>query len=1188
MATHKEKLEALDGNEAAVHVAYGLSEYMYIYPITPSSTMAERADAWAATNKLNAFGIVPQVFQLQSEGGAAASLHGCGAAGSLGSTFTSSQGLLLMIPTLYKLAGERIPSVLHIAARQVGAAGTSIFGDHSDVMAIRMTGLAMVSSASAQESMDNALACHIASIAAMHPVAHIIDGFQTSHSLASCIKIPYSDIAKLIQHDKIAEFRKTGLHPSAPHQRGTVVSRMEWMQMAEASTAHASHFVEEIEKAWEAVSQLTGRPAHKPFKYFGAPDATRVIVVMGCTGLTVEETVEAMIAEGQKVGVLRVRLFRPWSEKHFLAALPPTVKSIAVLDRTREPGASGEPLLLDVVNTLYAERPDIIVVGGRYGLGDKAFNPPMVTAIFANLDSKTPRRNFTVGINDDVSGLSLPLGPVPKALQGPRPGLQQATLWGLGSDGTVGACHMALRLLCSGAGLQVQGQFHYTAHKSGGVTMSYLRFGTSAIKAQYPVDSAGYVACHHVSYIGRYPVLSNARKGAVVVVNAPWKTAEDVPQVWRKELAKREVTLYAIDATAVAGRLSGLALTAVFLNLGVGGVIDPAKAIALLKDEARTTFAKKGEEVIAKNIKAIDAAIAGVIKIDVPQAWLSADVPQVAPLDPRGCPLPEFVTEIKTPLQRLEGDVIPVSTIEKLVPGGRVPSGTTRQEKRGIADVVPSWIPDKCVQCNLCATACPHAVIRPFLLTKQEKEKGGFSDAQVRVAQGAPGKDGYFFRIQTSPLDCTGCSVCATVCPAKALEMKPALEMFKAETDNWEFISRNVPARNDLYPVDTIKGMQFTQPLFEFSGACAGCGEAPYIKMLTQIVGERGIFACASGCNAAYAFAFGSNPYCTTPQGRGPAVAHSLFEDTAEFGYGIALAQIGRRDAYAKKIKEFLDAPESKNPELEELCKLLAAWYDTKTDVEANEKARIALTPVLEKFQAAAPAIKEIWEGAENLRKVSVWCIGGDGWANDIDFGGLEHVMSQGVEIKVLILDTEVYSNTGGQQSKSTPTGAVHKFAAGGKKSPKKDIAGNFMSTHGSSVYVATINLNANMNQALRAFREAEAFKGPAIIVAYSPCIEHGIEGSSPSTWVAQSKRATDSGYWPIYRWDPLAQELHFDGPAAIKVPLKEFLSHENRFARLEREQPERAKTLFAILEAFVTHRFERLSKIVESQKPAK
>ena len=1223
-------MQATDGNEAAAHVAYGMSEFCFIFPITPSSPMAERADFWMGQKRPNVFGDVTTVYQMQSEAGAVAALHGCGAAGGLGATFTSSQGLLLMIPTLYKLSGERIPCVLHVAARQVGSSGTSIYCDHSDVMSVRMCGLCQLSSGSVQEAMDLAAVAHAAAVRMSMPFMHFFDGFQSSHSVATCDPIPYDKLRTLYDAADLKAFRATALDPAHPHQRGTITTRHDWMQMFESVTdAYERGVPAAVEDAMARVAALTGRRYHL-FDYAGAPDAECVVVALGAGALTVEEVVDDLVRdEGAKVGVLRVHLYRPWSARHFVAALPRTVRRIAVLDRTKEPGSIGEPLLLDVLATVHGAEAaaaglrgsDITVVGGRYGLADKAFTPLMVRSIFASLadPARPPMPRFVVGIDDDVAHLSLPL--LPRCPEAAAPGLTQCTLWGLGSDGTVGAAQMALRLATGHSTREkpvyTQGQFHFTAHKSGGVTITYMRFGPSPIKGSYPITHANFTGCYHPSYVGKYPVLDACRKGSVLLLNCPWGSdaargstlARRLPAAWRRRIAEQELQFYTIDAMKISraaglGQHYNLVLLTAFFKLS--GVLPVEEAIPLLKDSTRRQYAKKGDAVIQKNISCIDAALAELHRVDYPRdEWLHATddddgadandaakkVPEQHYEDPQLNA--EFERDIKTELARFTGDRIPVSKFAKLIPAGRAPSTTTRTEKRGVAVDVPVWDPAKCVECNMCALACPHAVIRPFLMTDDEVRAAPCQPLPHKAANGEGGKQGLQFHLQVSALDCLGCGVCAAICPAKCLTMRPLEEVAPTEAANWQYCFNTVPARNSVYAPETARGSQFTQPLFEFCGACGGCGEAPYIKLLTQLFGERMIAACASGCNVAYSFALGSNPYCTTPEGRGPASAHSLFEDTAEFGFGIARTRRVRREAFGARVRAALEGPADADAEAvvpAALATELRAWLDVFDDARACEAVRRRIEPLLAAAAGRSAALQALHDERELLTKTSLWCIGGDGWSCDIDFGGIDHVLYTGEKLNMLVLDTEVYSNTGGQKSKGTPMGSVHKFEAAGKASRKKDLGQIFMNM--GTVYVASVCLYANAPQTLKALLEAEAYPGPAVVLAYSPCLEHGIEGSGPN-WVAQAKLAVDSGYWPLYRYNPLLAKdgknpLQIDGPRSPKVPVADFIAHENRFQRLVRENNPRSVVLHKQLQDDVTARLEKLVAAASVEPPKK
>jgi len=1198
-------MQANDGNEAAAHVAYGMSEFCFIFPITPSSPMAERADFWMGQKRPNVFGNVTTVYQMQSEAGASAALHGCGAAGGLAATFTCSQGLLLMIPTLYKLSGERIPCVLHVAARQVGSAGTSIYCDHSDVMSVRMCGLCQLCSGSVQEAMDLAAVAHASALKMSMPFMHFFDGFQSSHSVATCDVIPYDKLRTLYDDADLKAFRQTALEPAHPHQRGTITTRNDWMQMFEGVTdAYERGVPEAVEQAMDKIYAMTGRRYHL-FDYAGAPDAEYVIVAMGAGALTVEEVVDDLIREEKaKVGVLRVHLFRPWSAKHFLSVLPKTVRRIAVLDRTKEPGSIGEPLFLDVMATIKGADCEctnkIMVVGGRYGLADKAFTPLMIRSIFANLESSTPMKRFVVGIEDDISHLSLPL--LPSCPEVAAPGLTQCTLWGLGSDGTVGAAQMALKLATGHSTKEkpvyTQGQFHFTAHKSGGVTMTYMRFGPTPIKGSYPITQANFTGCYHPSYVGKYPILDSCRKGSVLLLNCPWgnepaKLAQKLPASWRRRIAEQELKFYTIDAMKISraaglGQHYNLVLLTAFFKLS--GVLPVEDAIPMLKDITHKQYAKKGEAVIQKNIACIDGALAELHQVDYPkEEWLKATDDAAA-----GASTvkyadsqinEEFERDIKSELARFTGDRVPASKFAKLIPAGRAPSTTTRTEKRGVAVEVPTWDPTKCVQCNMCSLACPHAVIRPFLMTEEEV-KAAPNELPTKPANGEGGKQGLLFHIQVSAMDCVGCGVCSAICPAHCITMRPLEEVAPKEAANWQYCFNKVPARDTIYPTDTARASQFSQPLFEFCGCCGGCGEAPYIKLLTQLFGDRMIAACASGCNVAYSFALGSNPYCTNPEGRGPASAHSLFEDTAEFGFGIARTRRIRREAYCERVKKAIaDAKVSGD-----LAAALQKWVDVFEDAKACEVARRQVTPLLEAAQKENDVVQGLFDDRDLLTKTSLWCIGGDGWSCDIDFGGLDHVLYANEKMNILVLDTEVYSNTGGQKSKSTPMGSVHKFEASGKGNKKKDLGQIFMNM--GNIYVASVCLYANEMQTFKAMLEAEAYPGPAVVLAYSPCLEHGIEGAGPG-WVKQAKLAVDSGYWPLYRFNPLlAKEgknpLQIDGPRSPKVPISEFIAHENRFQRLVRENNPRSVVLHKQLQDDVNARLEKLVAAATAEPPKK
>ena len=1104
----------IDGNTAAAHVAYAWSDVAAIYPITPSSPMGEVCDDWAANGRKNLFGQTVRVAELQSEAGAAGAVHGSLAAGALTTTFTASQGLLLMIPNMYKIAGELLPTVFHVTARTVATHALSIFGDHSDVMAARQTGWAMLASASVQEAMDLALVAHVATLRSSIPFLHFFDGFRTSHEIQKIDVIDYEEMAPLVDHEAIAKFRKRALNPERPHMRGTAQNPDIFFQNREAANRYYDAVPDIVAEVMAEVGKITGRQ-YKPFDYYGAPDADRVIVIMGSGAEAVEETVDYLLAKGEKVGVITVRLYRPFSAKYFLDVLPETVKTVVVMDRTKEPGAAGEPLYQDVQTVLAeAGKKDIRVLGGRYGLSSKEFNPTMIVPIYENAAAEEPKNHFTVGIVDDVTFTSLPIGePVDTSYEG----LFQGKFWGLGSDGTVGANKNSIKIIGDHTDLYAQGYFVYDSKKSGGITISNLRFGPKPIQSPYLIDQPDFVACHNPSYVTRYDMLDGIKEGGVFLLNSPWTVEEmetHLPASLRRTIAEKKLRFYNIDAVKIAteiglGRRINTVMQAAFFK--IANVIPVDDAIDYMKQAIKDTYGRRGEKIVQANYAAVERGVEEVVQIDYPASWINATEEAAATAE-----VPDFVRDIVQPMAAQKGDDLPVSAF---TPDGVFPTGTTAYEKRGIAIDVPRWIPENCIQCNQCSFVCPHAAIRPFLV----KDEAAGEAPEGFVMKKAVGRDfaGYQYRIQVSPLDCTGCGVCVQVCPAKekALAMEPFAARLEAEADNWDY-AMTLPTPDIEFNVNTVKGSQFKQPLFEFSGACAGCGETAYIKLATQLFGDRMIIANATGCSSIYGGSAPTCPYTVNEKGHGPAWGNSLFEDNAEFGYGMLMANKAQRAALAAKMETLLNADISA-----ELKEAFGTWLEDPESADntraAAEKIKALLPAALESASGdTATALQYIQDNADILVKKSIWIIGGDGWAYDIGFGGLDHVLASGEDVNVLVLDTEVYSNTGGQASKATPTGSVARFAASGKKTKKKDLG--MMAMSYGYVYVASVSSGANYNQLVKAMSEAESYRGPSLIIAYAPCINHGINMSMSAE---EGKQAVASGYWPLYRYNPLLAE---------------------------------------------------------------
>ncbi len=1164
----------IDGNTAAAHVAYALSEAAAIYPITPSSTMAELADEWASQGRTTIFGQPLAIREMQSEAGAAGAVHGSLAAGALTVTFTASQGLLLMIPNMYKIAGELLPAVFHVSARALATHALSIFGDHSDVYACRQTGFALLASSSVQEAHDLALAAHLAAMASSVPFLHFFDGFRTSHEIQKIQILDYADMAGLVDHEAITAFRARSMNPEHPHTRGTAQNPDIYFQGREASNPFYLRLPDIVTASLDKVAAVTGR-RYSLFDFYGVPDAERVVVAMGSACETLAEVVDHLTAKGEKVGLVKVRLYRPFAASALLAALPAGCRTVSVLDRAKEPGAPGEPLYLDVCQAVLEAELPVRVVGGRYGLGSKEFTPAMAAAVFANMAAPQPRNRFSVGIEDDVTHSSLTLDP---SFPDTTPsGTIQCTFWGLGADGTVGANKEAIKIIGDNTPLYAQGYFAYDSKKSGGLTVSHLRFGEKPITSTYLVGQADYVACHNPAYVNQYDMLAAAKPGGIFVLNAPWDMAQmqmRLPASVKRTVAAKKLRFFTIDAVKIAaevglgGRINMIMQTAFFK---LAGVLPFEKAVELLKKSIHKAYGKKGEKIVNMNIQAVDRAVDGLVEVYWPESWKDEiDRPESERDEPA------FIATVMRPMLAQQGDALPVSAF---TPDGVFPPGTSQYEKRGVAINVPEWIPGNCIQCNQCAFVCPHSALLPVLATDGELAEApeGFE------APAAKGKalEGHFFRIQLAPLDCMGCGNCADICPAKekALVMRP-LESQIGQAELYTF-GRSIPAKTGLVSRHTVKGSQFAPALMEFSGACAGCGETPYVRVLTQLFGERMIVANATGCSSIWGGSAPSTPYRSNADGHGPAWGNSLFEDAAEFGYGIGLGLLTRREHLTRLVQAALA-----NGVTGEQRTALEQWYAGRNDAVASREVGDRLKTLLAGEQHGLLA--EIAAASDLFVKKSLWVFGGDGWAYDIGYGGLDHVLASGEDINVLVLDTEVYSNTGGQSSKATPTGAVAKFAAAGKRTGKKDLARMLMSY--GSVYVATVGMGADKNQFLKAVTEAESYAGPAIVIAYAPCINQGIRKGMGKTQ-EETRLAVSSGYWPLFRFDPRRKEQGLN-PLLIdsKTPdgsLQQFLSGENRFGSLERMLPEVSRNLRAAIECQVLERWRILTEMASVPAPA-
>ena len=1156
-------MKICDGNEAAAYVAYAFSEVAAIYPITPSSPMAEHADEWSAKGRKNIFGQTVRLVEMQSEAGACGACHGALEAGTLATSFTASQGLMLMIPTMHRISGERLPGVLHVASRTVGTHAFSIFGDHSDVMNCRQTGFALLSSGSVQETADLAGVAHLSAIRARIPFLHFFDGFRTSHEIQKIEALEYDDFAKLVDYDALARFRANALNPEDPRMRSLVDNPDIYFQLRESNNTDYANLPDVVEGYMAEITKLTGREYHL-FNYFGAPDAERVIVAMGSVAGCAQEVVNYLNARGEKVGFLQVHLFRPFSAKHLLAAMPKTVKKIAVLDRVKEAGSIGEPLYEDICAAYINDAARPMIYAGRYGLSSKDTTPAQLKAVFDNLAEAEPKNHFTIGIEDDVTHLSLPLGA--PLLTEPE-GTISCKFWGLGSDGTVGANKNSIKIIGETTDMYCQAYFEYDTKKSFGITKSHLRFGKKPISSTYYVSNADFIACHNQTYLTKYDIISELKPHGSFLLNCEWTENEleqHVPGEILKYIADNDIKFYIIDANKESqalglGNRSNMVLQAAFFKLA--RVIPVEDAVEHMKAAVKKTYALKGEKVVNMNIAAVDAGINALVEVKVKPEWTNLTGKALKPADES---LPYVIKNILVPINAQKGDSLPVSAF-KGMEDGTMPLGTSRYEKRGIATHLPVWDAAECLQCNMCSLVCPHAVIRPFLLDAQEAEN---APAGMTVVDAKGIKDARY-TMGVSTLDCTSCGSCVASCPksGKALKMVPTHEVSLDQTD-WNFLT-TVKEKTSRVDKFTLKGSQFKQPLVEFNGACAGCGETPYIKLLTQMFGDKMYLANATGCTQAWGAAMPCVPYCKNAEGKGVAWSNSLFENNAEFSYGMCLAVKQLRDAASSYVKE-LDAL-TKDAALKEA---IAKYFETFDDLEASTPATEALLALLDggKFTAEEQKlVDEIRKRRKDLSKKTMWMYGGDGWAYDIGYGGLDHVFAMGEDVNVLLVDTEVYSNTGGQSSKATPVGAVAQFQASGKKTKKKDLGLLMMSY--DDVYVAQCCMGANPNQLIKAIREAEAHKGPSIVICYAPCINHGIKAGMNNVQ-QEMKDAVASGYWNLYRYDPATKHLTLDSKEPTK-PLYDFMKGEVRYASLEISFPENAKKLFAEAEDAAKAKYE-------------
>ncbi|MDR3364551.1 MAG: pyruvate:ferredoxin (flavodoxin) oxidoreductase [Clostridiales Family XIII bacterium] len=1207
MASEK-LIKTMDGNTAAAHVSYAFTDVAAIYPITPSSPMAECVDEWAAYGRKNLFGQTVRLTEMQSEAGAAGAMHGALQAGALTTTYTASQGLLLMIPNMYKISGELLPGVFHVSARTLAAHALCIFGDHSDVMGARQTGFALLASSSVQEAMDIGAAAHLAAIKSSVPFLHFFDGFRTSHEVQKIEVWDYSDLAEMLDMDAVRAFRDKALNPERPVTRGTAQNPDIFFQAREAAQPYYDRLPGIVSEYLEKISEKTGRPYHL-FDYVGAEDAEQVIVAMGSVCETIEETLENVLA-GRKVGLLKVRLYRPFCEEAFLAALPASAKRVAVLDRTKEPGAPGDPLYLDVRSALYGRKDAPEIYAGRYGLGSKDTTPGQIVAVYDNLAKEAPKGHFTIGIEDDVAGSSLDFD---AALSSEPEGTIMCKFWGLGSDGTVGANKTAIKIIGDHTELYAQGYFSYDSKKSGGVTISHLRFGKKPIKSTYLITRADYVACHNQAYLEQYDMLKDLKPGGIFVLNTTWSAEElegNLPPSVKRALAEKHIRFYVMDAYRIAreaglgGRIN-MVMQAAFFALTE--VIPTYDAVKYLKEGIEKAYGKKGQKILDMNYAAVDQGVSGFEAVQIPASWENAPDKGA-----RGRQAPAFIDEVLVPMNRQEGDSLPVSSFAGRE-DGTFPSGTSAYEKRGVAITIPSWVPENCIQCNQCAFVCPHASIRPALLTDAELAEAPSSFGTVPAA--GKGFEGLSYRMQVSPLDCMGCGNCADICPAKQKALVMSVAGWDARDEaNWDYFAKLAP-KDGVMGKESIKGSQFAKPYIEFSGACAGCGETPYIKVVTQLFGDRMLIANATGCSSIWGASAPSMPYCKDENGRGPAWANSLFEDNAEYGHGMAVATKQMRAKLEDKTRAlleidyvdqsvrdaaraWLDSKEGGGPEARAAAEAYAerlawgvatidetiAYAESAGDADMTKETKARKEAGETRCPCPACALcAEILADRDHLMKKSIWALGGDGWAYDIGYGGLDHVLASGENVNILVFDTEVYSNTGGQASKSTPAAAIAKFAASGKRVKKKDLG--MMAMSYGYVYVAQVSMGADKNQFMKAVIEAEAYDGPSLVICYAPCINHGLRKGMGKTQ-ENMKDAVASGYWQLYRYNPLLKD---EGKNPFLLDSKEptesfrdFIMAQVRYASLQSEFPDVSESLFEECEADARERLANYKKLAQ------